>query len=214
MKELTRTRRLTIATIIFILILITGFITFHRPAYSYQISATKMAENITDLENEAIPNTSLETLAYGEKGIVMVDVRNSDKFNKGHLGEAVNIPVSDILTSENISFLKQMEQDSMTVILYGANQREANGPWMLLKQIGFNNIKILLGGFSYFKNIEPDLNNRAEEPLYRVEEPVMDFRKFISETRNDSEKAEAISSHPTNVTPVKREKKTQTQGGC
>ncbi len=55
--------------------------------------------------------------------------------------------------------------ESLTVILIAETQSEANGPWMLLKQLGYNNLKVMLGGWNYYANpIDP--YDMPETPPY------------------------------------------------
>ena len=53
-----------------------------------------------------------------------------------------------ILNGENKEFFEGLQSDSITAVLYDYDQTEANGPWMILKQLGYN-VKILLGGYGY-----------------------------------------------------------------
>ncbi len=48
MIELTRTRRLTIAVIIFILLIVIGFFTLKNPKYVYSISTQEMLNEMND----------------------------------------------------------------------------------------------------------------------------------------------------------------------
>lgn len=214
MKELTRTKRLSVITILFIFFLIIGFVTLRKPNYKYQISSMQMVEELFSSTNVVVPDEAMKTLNFKKSGMVMVDLRNPVQFAKGHLGDAVNIPVSDILNKDNMTFFKQMEKESMTVILYGENQRQANGPWILLKQLGLTNIKVLLGGYSCVINAEASLYKKPETPPYLVEEPILDFGKFIAETRDNSGKSTMASSTQKKIVPIKRKKKSVVAGGC
>ena len=159
-----------------------------------------------------LPDEAMENIAYEDSNFILVDLRNPYEYNKGFLNNAINIPVSDILNTESIEFFKQMEKDSIIVVFYGNNQREANGPWMLLKQLGFNYTKVLLGGYNYLADEDIDYYDLPEIPAYFVEEPIMDFAAFIEEAGNvpevETEEEQKI------IQPVKRKKKIVAEGGC
>lgn len=212
MKELTRTRRLTISSILFVVVIAIGMITLNKPAYEYQISSQMMLEEVYNLENEMLPDEAMEILAYEDSSFVFIDLRNPYEYNRGFLGNAINIPVSDILDGVNIDFYKRMATDSVTLVLYSNNQREANGPWMLLKQLGINNTKVLLGGYEYIADEEIDFYDMPEIPAYFVEEPLLDFAAFMEDagsmTTTEPEQAKKA------VQIVKRKKKTISEGGC
>ena len=53
----------------------------------------------------------------------------------------------------------------MVAILYGKDQLETNSPWMLLCQLGFDNIKVLFGGYDYMANEDTDCYDMPEIPL-------------------------------------------------
>lgn len=212
MKELTRTRRLTVASVLFVIVIIIGLVTLRKPDFEYQITNEIMLEEVYNIDNEMLPDEAMEILAYEDSSFIFVDLRNPWEFNKGYLGNAINIPVSDILEEESISFYHQMAKDSVTIILYANDQREATGPWMLLKQLGINNMKILLGGYEYIANEEIDYYDMPEIPEYFVEEPMMDFAAFMetigSQEINEPEQEKKV------IQPVKRKKKVISEGGC
>ena len=79
------------------------------------------------------------------------------KYGRGHIPGAENISSIDLLKEENIERFEQLKKDGMTVVVYADNQLDANGPWMVLRQLGYDNVKILLGGYNYYKEWETNL---------------------------------------------------------
>ncbi len=214
MKELNRTRRLIIATILFVILIVVGLITFRKPAFDYKISTQEMVEELYNIDNEMLPDEAMEVLAYGDSGYVFIDIRNHYEYDKGYLGNAINIPVSDILSPESIELFNLLEQDSIIVVLYSNTQRETNGSWMLLKQLGINNIKVLLGGYEYMADEDIDYYDMPEIPEYFVEEPFLDFAGFIEEATSRSTAGDQSSVASQKIQPVKRKKKVISEGGC
>jgi len=213
MKELKNTRRLTIAAILFVLLIIFGFITFRKPEFNYEISNQQMVEELYNIDNEVLPDDVMDIIAYGDSATVLVDIRNPYDYKKGFLGDAINIPVSDIMSEESIAFFDEMLSDSLSVIIYGNDQFEANGPFMMLHQLGYNNIKILLGGYTYLTNEDIDYYDMPEIPEYFVEEPDFIFSEVIANIgsgENLENNTEAVKT----IQPVKRKKKTVAEGGC
>ncbi|MEZ5082945.1 MAG: rhodanese-like domain-containing protein [Bacteroidales bacterium] len=215
MKELNRTKRLVIATILFVVIILIGFLTFEFPEFEYAISTDSMIEELNNPNNLMTPEEAVEIIANQNSSYIFIDLRNPFEFNKGYFGEAINIPVSDILDKENISFFQQMQNDSIVVVLYSNNQREANGQWMLLRQLGFYNMKVLLGGYNY---LVVKKNNPSDLPLiqlYHVEAAALDFAAYFEEEGSGGDKSK--ENHPdktVEVQPVKRKKKNISAGGC
>ncbi len=211
MKELTRTKRLTYVTVIVILVIIIGVMSTKQPRLVYQLTPEESLWAVLSLEDEIFPEDVASVFEYEDPGYVVVDIRNPYEYYKGHLQTAVNIPVPDLLSEDNMRFFKQLEQDSMTVILYGQDQLEANGPWMVLKQLGFDNIKVMLGGYGYYTTSSLDIYDMPDIPEYLVEEPKYDFAEISSQNNV----IEATESKPAQkVTTVRKKKKAAVEGGC
>jgi rhodanese-related sulfurtransferase len=214
MKELNKTRRLSIATVIFILILIFGLLTLRQPDLSYSLTSDQMLEELFNSANEMTPEEAMEVISNKDATYQFIDLRNPYEFEKGAIPEAINIPVSDILFPENTELFKEMTSSSITLIFYGNTQQEANGIWMLLKQLGVERIKVLLGGYEYIAGVMNHTYEGPESPVYRVEEPVLDFAAYMKEISNEYEGERTSGPETKTIVPVKRKKKTITEGGC
>ncbi len=214
MKELRKTRGLTIGSILFVIIIVIGFLTFRKPEYIYKLSTQEMVEQLYNIDTEMLPDEAMEIISYGDSLSVLVDLRNPYEYQKGFLGEAINIPVSDILQDESLAFFKTMQADSITVILYANTQLDANGSWMLLQQLGYTNIKILLGGYNYVTDENIDYYDMPDIPEYFVEEPTIIFSEVISNMSSQSYEQTETENKPQTIQPIKRKKKAVAEGGC
>lgn len=214
MKELKKTRRLTISAILFVIVIVIGFLTFRKPDFSYKISTEVMVEELYNLDNEMLPDEAMEIISYGDSASIFIDLRDPYEYQNGFLGEAINIPVSDILLEESIAFFDAMQTDSITVILYANTQLDANGSWMLLKQLGYSNIKVLLGGYNYLANDDIDYYDMPEIPEYFVEEPALLFSEVIENMGSQNFEDAETKTKPQSIQPIKRKKKAVAEGGC
>lgn len=214
MKELTRTRRLTIIIVVFVAVLIAGFLTLSKPKYTYVLSPEQTLEGILSSENEISPEFLLNVLKKNDASYVLVDVRSPYAFNKGSFNGALNIPVSEMLTDESISFFKNLHSESVSVILFGKDQTEANGPFMFLKQLGFEDIKVLLGGYDYFSKINNSTTTDSEFAEYQAEKPLADFSKILKSNSEPNDISESENNSRKQIVPVRRKKKAVTAGGC
>jgi len=204
-------KRLTIAFSIFVLILIIGLVTIKRPTLVYKETPAKMVETILAMTDEITPEEAIER-AVNDPRCVFIDIRNPYDFIKGHLQNAINTPLNNLLSKKNLSNIDAYAKDSVTVVLYGNNQTQANGPWMILKQLGYDNVKVMLGGYTFLT--QPDTGLVEEVPAYYVEDPKYDFAKIVKETSS----GRTYASQPVNtsipVVPVRKKKKTAVSGGC
>jgi rhodanese-related sulfurtransferase len=212
MKELNRTDRLTIASIIIVLILVIGLITikwnelrFSR-SIGQSITMVKAAQDIISPEDVATIAKS------GDNDYFLLDLRSPVDYQKSHIGNAFNIPIQKILENENLHKLRNLAKKSVTVIIYGEDQLKANSAWVLLKQLGFDNIKVMRGGYDYFSSAER-IQNLQAMPGNLVEEPKYDF-KAVQDSLSAGSPAEnnTVTGEPVQL--IKRNKKSKAEGGC
>lgn len=213
MKELTKTRRLIVSSIVFVLIIVIGLITFNKPEFEFKTSLQQTLDELYNIDNEMIPEDAMDIIAYADSNYIMIDLRNQYEYDKGHLENAINIPVTDILSEESIEFLNELQRDSIITVLYANDQIEANGPWMVLKQLGYENVKILLGGYDYFV-AEVDFFDDSEIPEYFIEEPYMNFAEYIESISISNGEKTPAQKDIKQIVPVKRKKKVVSEGGC
>jgi rhodanese-related sulfurtransferase len=77
-----------------------------------------------------------------DQASVIIDVRSNFDFSKGHVDKAINIPLSQLLEKNTIDLLKGSNMQNPAV-LYGKTPQEANAAFMLLYQLGNEDIKVL-----------------------------------------------------------------------
>lgn len=210
MKELEKTQRLSIAAVLTILVILIALLSYKRPKHIF-------ATNASDTLEKLISKDYLITLDdIDSKTHVLVDIRSAFEFNKGHLDNAINISIPEILSEDYSSLLNKLKTDNKTVVLYGGHPNETNLPYLLLTQLGFDNLKILTVENSYIQNklitkivavenTPPDINSFVQESIKKKLE-LMKKRKVISKPK--------VAPAPKKVIPVKKKKKMPIEGGC
>ncbi|MBU2652166.1 MAG: rhodanese-like domain-containing protein [Bacteroidetes bacterium] len=197
----------------FILLIILGILSVRKPDIGYQLTPREALDNALSLVDEVFPEDIVYALEDSASGYQLIDLRTPYDFLQGHIRKAVNIPSSVLLQEDNLLFLQKLDKDSVTIVLYGNNQSQANLPWMLLKQIGIENVKVLLGGYDYIKGILIDPYAVEDLPNYLVEEPAFDFASLLE--INTSASGESPDNHqPEMIMPVRKKKSTAAEGGC
>ncbi|MFZ3272909.1 MAG: rhodanese-like domain-containing protein, partial [Lutibacter sp.] len=181
MKELEKTKRISIAATLFILAVIIGLLTYKRPKNIYAINTKDTLEKITS-ENYYITLEELKNPDY-----VLIDIRNQYDFEKGHLENAINIYVAEILSDENIKVFDELKETKKTAVLYGNNPQEVNAPFLILYQLGYDNIKLLAIENSYLQN-KLISKNRV------IEKSEADIAAFISESAKKANTQETVKA--------------------
>ena len=197
----------------FLLVIVIGLLTINRPDLQYKLGTSETVEQLMAKEYEFFPEDLVGIVEYGDSAFKIIDLRNPYEYIKGHINGAINIPANSMLDKQNIKMLDQFAADSMTVVLYGQDQLEANGPWMILRQMGYENVKVLMGGYHYFTTGPLDFYDMPEIPEYLVEEPAYDFYG-VMETLGSRQPDEISSDQPEVVIPSRKKKESVVEGGC
>ncbi len=205
MKEHHRTDRLTVMAIFLFAMMAIGLITYNAPKFVYKMSTKEALKEIEKGAFSVSIDEAKSLLAKKAGNIRFVDVRNRGDYVISHIEGAINIPMMKLLEDENIKLFK--DQKGTTFILYGDDQFAANGAWMLLRQIGFTNFKVLLGGY---KNYVADGKKFPEfyATYSDLEKPVSDFNAVVKKATDSIRALDGGSAVPTgNKTKIKKKKK-------
>lgn len=203
MKELEKVKRISIASTLFILAILIGVLTFERPKNMFTTNTKNTLEHL-------IPKDYLVSLnEISNSNQQLIDVRSEFEYDMGHLSHAINIATSEILSEQNQSILNGLKDSNKTIVLYGKNPEEANMPFLILYQLGFNNMKLLSTEIDY-------LQNKLVTNPSDIEKPVADIKAFINESIKKTETTPIIKT----IKPVKKvivlqkKKKKAPEGGC
>jgi rhodanese-related sulfurtransferase len=207
-------KRLTISLIIFLFIIFIGFITMKKPEYVYKNNPNDMVETILSLEDEMTPEEAFDIIQANDPNFVFIDIRNRYDFIKGHIENAKNIPLTRLIEKNTLKTFDKYANDSVCMVLYGNDQTGANGPWMILKQLGYSNVKVLLGGYDFYSKNPDDTEEIPDVPEYYVEDPKYDFAEIAAETASSAPAGDQGAKPPVPVTPVRKKKKQVISGGC
>jgi rhodanese-related sulfurtransferase len=206
MKELEKTKRISIASVLFILVILIGVLSFKRPKFSYTINSKLMLEQIV-AHNYLISMNELDLVTNA----VLIDVRSPYEFNKGALENAINIYTPDILLDENMKLFNKMKTENTPIILYGKTPDEALEAYMILYQLGYNNLKILTVENSYTQNKIITKNI----PIEKLENDINNFiQESIKKAAVEPKPIQVIKPAPKKVIPVQKKKKMPVEGGC
>lgn len=203
MKELEKVKRISIASILFILVILIGVLTFERPQNMY-VSNTK-----TTLEKLTTSDYFINIKDIDEKASKIIDIRSQYEYEKGHLENAINMASPEILTIENLGILNETKELNKTIVIYGKNPQEANIPFLILHQLGFDNIKILSIEIGY-------IQNKLIMKQVDIERPNNDIKSFIDESIKKAEVTPTTPIDEPNKKPIvlKKKKKKAPEGGC
>ena len=206
MKELEKTKRISIASTLFILAVLIGLLTYKRPKNTYALNTKQALEKITN-DDFFVTLESINNPDY-----VLIDIRSQNEFDKGHLENAINIYTPDILNEANSALFKELKASNKVGILYGNTPQEANVPFIFLYQLGYDNLKLLTIKNSFSQN-------KLITKTCDIEKLEADIPAFINESvKNSKVKANTKKTIPPRpakkIISVLKKKKKVPEGGC
>jgi len=214
MKKFIKKNALFLSALFMVIIIIIIIALYNRPTVNYKVSRENLLSMLNDSTQFVSPFEIESMLAKNKGKLVLVDIRPADEFFKGHIEGAVNIPVMNLLDRKVLGFFNELSDDGQEVVLYGDDQLQANGPWLLLKQVGISNLKILRGGYQLYKMLPlPDSLMNMTEHLVLVEKSRIDtasLRKKENAVVMPVAKTQKVQKEK--IVPVKKEE--SAGGGC
>ncbi|MBT8317136.1 MAG: rhodanese-like domain-containing protein, partial [Lutibacter sp.] len=125
MKELEKTKRISIAGTLFILIILIAVLSYERPKHLYKVNSAATLEKIITADY-FVSLDEIENPNY-----ILVDVRDQIEYEKGHLENAINITTTEILSDDNTDILNEIVEKEKVALLYGKNPNEVNGAFLM-----------------------------------------------------------------------------------
>jgi 3-mercaptopyruvate sulfurtransferase SseA len=208
----TNPKRTIIAVVIFIAVIVVGLLTIRSPKLKYSLNPQQTVELVTQEEHFMYPYELEDIFSGAIDTVILIDIRDRFEFGRGHIEGAENIAAITLLNQDNIKRLEQLKEDGMTVVIYGNDQLQANGPWMVFRQLGFDNVRLLLGGYNFYKEWKDMLGDSYYEDSYLLGAPRVDYAEVASNATNVQEQDSDQAKKP--VTVVRKKKTKVAEGGC
>ncbi len=209
--ELNPWRTLIVLSVFAVLIVI-GFFTLQKPTMKYDLNMKESLTVLNDKDACFYPWQLEEVINKEVNNVVLFDIRDRFTYGQGHIPNSENISAFDLTNEENIKRLENLKKQNITVVLYGDDQLQANGPWMLFRQAGFKNVKVLLGGYKYYSEHKEDLAATKADKSYIKGTPRFDYAKIASQSKTDFE--QTGSSIKKKVVVRRKKKVKAASGGC
>ncbi len=204
MKELEKTKRISISAVLFLLVILIGVLTFKKPQYTFEKSSAATLEKIIT-KDYIVTLSDLEKLDSAQYRII--DTRNNYEYEKGQIENAVNISSHDVFNAASKRLLNQLDNEGRAIILYGETADYANSAWMLLYQMGYDNVKVLCVETEYVDKV-------FQVKGTPLEKASVDFAEVMASAKNDKSSEMAVEKPKKKVITVPKKKKRAPEGGC
>ena len=175
--------------------------------------AELIAKQIVDREDHINAEQLGQLIIDKDPDYLLIDVRKPQEYSNFHINSAVNIPLKELFKPE---FITSLDPENF-LILYSNGGTHAAQAWVLLKQQGFSNMAVLLGGLNYwvdvYSNPTPPEGVHADSEIFRYQ-----FLKSAGPYLLGDGKVSTGSSEPEKPMPVKplkrKKKKKSGDEGC
>ncbi len=205
-------KRTVITMILFVIVIVVGLVTLTNPRLKYEISPGD-AILLASSDNQGVDASKIENLLSGSNNpAIIIDIRNNYDYARGHIASAYNVSAVELLTNDNIDWLDDLKKNDTKVIIYGGTPTQANGPWMVLQQLGYSNITFLKGGYDYYlKYVAANNSNTTLEP-YVAGKANYNYAEVAK--NSTSAKPGSNTSEKKHVVVKRRKKTAAAAGGC
>jgi rhodanese-related sulfurtransferase len=205
-------KRTVITMVIFVIIIIVGLLTLTSPRLKYKLSPNE-AIGIVMVANQGVDASKIDNMLISSNNpTILIDIRNNYDYARSHIASATNISAVELLSKDNIKWLNELKDRKTTVVIYGDTPLQANGPWMVFQQLGFDNITFLKGGYNYYIEFKNAKKNTVTIPVFEAGKANYNYAE-VAKPRSLG--ADDNNKPAKKHTVVRRKKKgAATAGGC
>jgi len=113
----------------------------------YKLTAKQLLDEAKTGKQFMTTDEVADMLVKKDPLLQLIDVRSKAEFDKFSLPGALNIPLNNLLAKENEDILNQSQKMN---VFYSNGTLQANEAWMLMRQLGYQNMYVMQGGLNYW----------------------------------------------------------------
>lgn len=196
---------------LFVIIIIIGLLTLSQPRLVYKMDMKQSVD--LALNNQGfVDQTELSDLLKNPgQNTVLIDIRDTYQYGRGHIPGAENISAVELLSEDNLKRIADLDAQGIKVLLYGNTLTEANGPFMALRQIGYYNTQVLIGGYQFYQRLESSKGDSSKQITCVPDQAEFNYAEVAKSSGTITE-GDSPTKKPV---VIERKKKTNAvAGGC
>ncbi len=209
--------QISLKTIGFSILLLLGLIlaftpldTVHKEQISTKTLLTELQKNSVYVQADELAHWIIDK----DPGIQVADIRSEKDFNNYHIPGSIHIPFEQL---ENVEKEDLFDKTEMLILASNGNTR-AGQAWILLKQMGYEDVYILAGGLNHwvqnFSNPEHPKGAYSDDELFTFQ-----FRKaagavMLGQTLSVAQDNKATDASPKPIRRKRKKAKKKVDEGC
>ena len=115
------------------------------PVSAKPVPRTGYLEQIDEAQDHVGPLELADLIMKGDPGLIVVDVRSPEDYQKFHLRNAINIPLATLSHAADTDLPR-----TGRIVLYSNGTTHAAQAWLELRHWGWTNVKVLTDGLLGF----------------------------------------------------------------
>jgi rhodanese-related sulfurtransferase len=198
-----------------ILIVLLGMILAFSPFQKSAVSnneATLLASMIEERHDHISADQLGQLIIDKSPEYMLIDIRQVDEYKNFHIPTAYNFPLESLFRD---SVLARLDPDKL-LVLYSNGGTHAAQAWVLLRQLGFQNSTVLLGGLNYwvdvYSNPHPPEDIHADSEVFLYQFRMSAGKTLLGEQTVQDQKSADSPTLP--AIPIKRKIKKSGDEGC
>lgn len=194
---------------ILMLLLAVGALFLNVTRKQKQIEPQELLREIIQPTRYVTTDQVARMIIQKDPSLKLIDVRNSNEFDKFSLPNSVNVPLDSLLTGSNLS---NFGIPGTKVVFVSNDDIHADQAWVLTKRLGYNSTYVMTGGLNrWMETIIQPVEPSEYEPLTAFEN--YKFRKG-AQLYFTGAKPEVKVTSDAKVQVVRRKKTVSASGGC
>lgn len=189
----------------FAILLLLGVIIAFAPVRRSAAPVISQAELVKQLQNKSIyvqPEELADWIINKDPGYQLVDIRSQKDYETYHIPGNIHLPLAN-LNKQNLDDI--LDNEKMIILASNGNTL-AGQAWVLLKQMGYEEVYILAGGLNHwvkaFNNPQPPTAGATDDEQFLYQ-----FRKSAGAVMMGKSIAVDDASPASKPKPVKRKRR-------
>ncbi len=149
-----------------------------------------------------------------DPGYQLVDIRSNTDYEKYHIPENIHIPFEKLTSDDS----KEILDNNKMIILASNGNTQAGQAWILLKQLGYNDVYILAGGLNHlvqtFTNPQKPQGSYSDDEAFKYQFRKSAGRVMMGTTIAASESSDKEKNVPKPVVRKRKKAKKKVDEGC